>query len=90
MPKSKSRQATVVFSPSGKQGRFPTGSTVLQVARELGVDLDSICGGRARCGRCQVDIMDGEFPKEGIVSSASHLSPISSVEKRCQELAPST
>jgi hypothetical protein len=50
--------ALIVFSPSGKRGRFPLGTPVLQAARELGVDIDSICGGRARCGRCQVEAVE--------------------------------
>jgi uncharacterized 2Fe-2S/4Fe-4S cluster protein (DUF4445 family) len=44
----------VLFTPSGRQGEFPSGVNVLDAARTLGVDLDSICGGRGLCGRCQV------------------------------------
>ena len=64
----------VVFTPSGKRGRVAQGTTVLQAARELGVDLDSVCGGRAICGRCQVTLSEGAFPKHGIESRADHLS----------------
>ena len=64
----------VVFTPSGKRGRIAQGTTVLQAARELGVDLDSVCGGRAICGRCQVTLSEGAFPKHGIESRADHLS----------------
>ena len=46
----------VVFSPSGRRGSFAQGTTVLDAARALGVDLDSVCGGRGICGRCQVMI----------------------------------
>lgn len=65
----------VIFTPSGRRGRFADGTTVLDAARALGVDLDSVCGGRGLCGRCQVRPGEGEFPKHGIVSSGSHLSP---------------
>ena len=68
------RDPLVVFSPSGKRGRFPVGTTVLQAARKLGVDLDSVCGGRAICGRCQVTVTEGELSKHGIRSSAASLS----------------
>lgn len=44
----------VVFTPSGRRGVVPAGTTVLEAARRLGVDLDSVCGGRGICGRCQV------------------------------------
>ena len=46
----------VLFTPSGRQGVFPAGVNVLDAARSLGVDLDSICGGRGLCGRCQVQL----------------------------------
>jgi uncharacterized 2Fe-2S/4Fe-4S cluster protein (DUF4445 family) len=65
----------VIFTPSGRRGRFADGTTVLDAARALGVDLDSVCGGRGLCGRCQVRPGEGEFPKHGIASSGSHLSP---------------
>ncbi|MEM7285605.1 MAG: 2Fe-2S iron-sulfur cluster-binding protein [Actinomycetota bacterium] len=45
----------VVFTPSGLQGTVPEGTTVLEAARELGVDLDTVCGGRGICGRCQIE-----------------------------------
>jgi len=75
----------IVFSPSGKRGRFPHGTPVLQAARELGVDIDSICGGRARCGRCQVEAVEGSFAKENIVSSPDHLSEMGETELYCLE-----
>lgn len=65
----------VIFTPSGRRGRVPDGTTILDAARALGVDLDSVCGGRGLCGRCQVRPGEGEFPKLGITSSGGHLSP---------------
>jgi uncharacterized 2Fe-2S/4Fe-4S cluster protein (DUF4445 family) len=44
----------VTFTPSGLSGSVPTATSVLDAARMLGVDLDSVCGGRGICGRCQV------------------------------------
>ncbi len=74
--------ALVVFTPSGRRGRFPLGTSVLQAARELGVDIDSVCGGRALCGRCQVSLSEGEFAKLGVTSRAAHLSEVNAVEAR--------
>ncbi len=71
----------VVFTPSGKRGRFPAGTQLLQAARSLGVDVDSVCGGRALCGRCQVLVMEGDFPKHGVSSHAAHLSALSEAEQ---------
>ena len=73
--------ALVVFTPSGRRGRFERGTTVLDAARSLGVDLDSVCGGRGICGRCQVAVDEGEHAKHGITSTPSHLSGISEVER---------
>jgi uncharacterized 2Fe-2S/4Fe-4S cluster protein (DUF4445 family) len=82
---SHSGEPLVVFSPSGKRGRFPVGTAVLQAARSLGVDIDSVCGGRALCGRCQVTVAEGELAKHGIVSRAENLSPTSAAENRHRE-----
>ena len=65
----------VVFTPSGLQGTVPKGTTVLEAARELGVDLDTVCGGRGICGRCQVEPSVGSFAKWAIDVEADHLSP---------------
>ena len=83
--KRETRQAIVVFSPSGKRGRFPIGTAVLQAARELGVDIDSVCGGRACCGHCQVEPVEGRFAKEGIVSQGTHLSDLTGDENFCRQ-----
>ena len=72
----------VVFLPSGLRGRFPRGTQLLQAARELGVDLDSVCGGRGLCTRCQVRIGAGVFAKHAISSSPDHLTPASEAELR--------
>ena len=49
--------ARLVFTPSGKRGDFPIGTPVLQAARRLGVDIDSLCGGNGMCGRCQIVVI---------------------------------
>ncbi|MGJ4858909.1 ASKHA domain-containing protein [Labrys sp. La1] len=72
----------VFFAPSGKRGRFPEGTSVLEAARKLGVDLDSVCGGRGICGRCQIEVGDGKFPKLGIVSAPEHVTEWNAVEER--------
>jgi len=79
------RQVKIVFSPSGKHGKFPVGTSVLQAARELGVDIDSTCGGRALCGRCQVEPVEGTYAKEGIISSPDHLSDLTQDEQYCRK-----
>ena len=84
--------AKVVFTPAGRRGTFPLGTSVLDAARELGVDIASICGGRGLCGRCQVLCSEGDFPKHGIVSKNEHLSSFTATERdygaRRKPLAP--
>jgi len=72
----------VVFMPSGRRGIFPKGTALLSAARSLGVDIDSVCGGRGLCGRCQISCMSGSFPKHEITSSQDHLSVLSETEKK--------
>ena len=78
-------EAQIVFTPSGRRGRFPVGTAVLDAARALGVDLDSVCGGRGICGRCQVVQSVGEFSKHGLSSRPEHLSEFGAVERRYHE-----
>ncbi|MGH1329588.1 MAG: ASKHA domain-containing protein [Paracoccaceae bacterium] len=72
----------VIFMPSGKRGHFAAGTPVLTAARQLGVDLDSVCGGRGICSKCQVQPSFGEFPKHGLTARIEALSPINAVEER--------
>jgi uncharacterized 2Fe-2S/4Fe-4S cluster protein (DUF4445 family) len=73
-------EASILFMPSGLRGQVPIGTTVLQAAQRLGVDLESICGGQGKCRKCQVLPQQGEFSKHGIVSRADHLSELTETE----------
>jgi uncharacterized 2Fe-2S/4Fe-4S cluster protein (DUF4445 family) len=77
-----SEDALIVFTPSGRRGRFALGTPILTAARSLGVDIDSVCGGRAMCGRCQITLSEGEFAKHGITSRREHLTAVNEVETR--------
>ncbi len=72
----------VVFMPSGRRGHVAVGTTVLDAARELGVDLDSVCGGRGICSKCQVAPQFGEFAKLKVHSREGSLSAWNAVEER--------
>ena len=76
----------VVFLPSGRRGVFSVGTPVLTAARSLGVDIDSVCGGRAVCGRCQVSVGVGEYAKLKISSQEHHLTSASETEKRYERI----
>ncbi|PSL19292.1 ASKHA domain-containing protein [Shimia abyssi] len=72
----------VIFTPSGKRGNFPVGTPILTAARQLGVDLDSVCGGRGICSKCQITPSYGEFPKHGVTVAENALSDWNKVEER--------
>ncbi|MQQ07068.1 DUF4445 domain-containing protein [Epibacterium sp. SM1979] len=77
--------ALVVFTPTGKRGRFPVGTPILTAARQLGVDLDSVCGGRGICSKCQITPSYGEFAKHGVTVSEDALSAWNAVEQRYKD-----
>ncbi len=77
--------ALVIFTPSGKRGRFPLGTPVLTAARQLGVDLDSVCGGRGICSKCQITPGYGEFSKHGVTVAPNALSEWNAVEQRYKD-----
>jgi uncharacterized 2Fe-2S/4Fe-4S cluster protein (DUF4445 family) len=76
----------VLFMPSGKRGRFPVGTPILDAARSLGVYVESVCGGRATCGRCQVSVQEGNFAKHKIVSSLENISVKGPKEERYESI----
>ncbi len=75
-------KALVIFTPSGKRGRFEIGTPVLTAARQLGVDLDSVCGGRGICSKCQISPGFGNFPKHGLNVAETAVSEWNAVEER--------
>ena len=86
-PKKKSmadiqEKVKIVFTPSGKRGSFEGGTKVLDAARQLGVDIDSVCGGRAICGRCQINVLVGDFAKHNIHSDFDSVTDITEAEKK--------
>jgi uncharacterized 2Fe-2S/4Fe-4S cluster protein (DUF4445 family) len=70
----------VVFTPSGLDGVVQDGVTVLEAARQLGADIDSVCGGRGICGRCQITPSVGVFAKWGITATPESLSGLAETE----------
>ena len=73
---------TIIFTPSGIRGEVPEGTSVLEAARSLGVDLDSVCGGRGICSKCQITPGKGEFPKFAITVGDDAISEWNEVEER--------
>lgn len=72
--------AQIVFTPSGIRGDVEVGTDILSAARTLGADLDTVCGGNGECGRCKIQVSEGNFPKFQIQSLQTHLSPTGSAD----------
>lgn len=78
---------TLILMPSGRRGQVQHGQTVLDAARELGVEIESICGGRQTCDKCRVIVAEGHFDKHGIESKDDHLTPRTEEERAMLEKA---
>ena len=76
------RKFQIIFQPSGKIGNVLEGRTILEASRELGVEIESICGGERSCGKCKVKLEQGFFEKYGIKSNPEHLSTFTEGEEK--------
>lgn len=47
-------EVSVTFLPGAMTIKTPTGSTVLDAAREAGIPLEAYCGGKGTCGKCRI------------------------------------
>ncbi|HEY9153085.1 MAG TPA: ASKHA domain-containing protein [Anaerolineales bacterium] len=72
---------TVILQPSGRRGQVEEGKSVREAARELGVEIESICAENATCGKCAVLVEEGRFERYGIESKRENLSAVGSAEK---------
>ncbi|RLC86133.1 MAG: ferredoxin [Chloroflexi bacterium] len=48
------------FEPIGRRGECSPDQSLLDCARQLGVDLVNFCGGAGTCGRCKVQVIEGD------------------------------
>jgi len=62
----RSKEHMVMFMPDGKAVAVTGGTTILEAARLAGIELDAVCGGEGKCGRCRVrpegPVKGGESP----------------------------
>ncbi|NTV42209.1 MAG: DUF4445 domain-containing protein [Syntrophobacteraceae bacterium] len=64
----------VIFQPSGRRGEVEQGITLIEASRQLGVDIEALCGEKKVCGKCKVRIEEGVFEKYGVHSSKTSVS----------------
>jgi uncharacterized 2Fe-2S/4Fe-4S cluster protein (DUF4445 family) len=82
MTPSRDQRHTVIFQPSGSRGSVDDGKTIMEASRELGVDIEGICGEKATCGKCKVRIEEGYFEKYGVESKIEAVSPIGEGDRK--------
>lgn len=73
---------TLIFTPSGLKATAQTDETVYDVALRAGVDIQSICGGKGLCKRCQVELEPGTHAKFGITATENSLKKLTPTEKK--------
>ena len=64
----------VIFQPSARRGLVEEGTNLIEASRQLGVDIEALCGEKKVCGKCKIRIEEGSFEKFGITSNRSHAS----------------
>ncbi len=78
----------IILQPSGRRGQIDEGTSVRSAARELGVEIESICAENATCGKCMVLIEEGRYEKYNIDSKRENLSPVGTEERAYLERRP--
>jgi uncharacterized 2Fe-2S/4Fe-4S cluster protein (DUF4445 family) len=78
----------IILQPSGSRGQADKGTSVRTAARELGVEIESICAENGTCGKCIVLIEDGRFEKYNIESKRENVSPVTPQERKYFESRP--
>ncbi len=70
----------IILQPSGSRGQVDEGQSIRSAAREMGVEIESICAENATCGKCMVLIEEGRFEKYNMDSRRDHVSPVTNEE----------
>lgn len=74
--------AKIIFQPSGRRGEVKKGINIIEASRQLGVDIETLCGEKKVCGKCKVRIQKGTFEKFGVISDLDHAGPWQEEEKK--------
>lgn len=65
----KTDKVKLIFQPSGRRGEVDKGVSIIEASRQLGVDIESLCGEKKICGKCLIRIEEGFFEKYDIKSN---------------------
>ncbi len=83
-----SRKFKVIFQPAGRRGEIEEGTTILEAAQRLGVDLEALCGNKKVCGKCKVRIEEGYFEKDNMLSGMQHVTPLEPTPDEMKHIKP--
>jgi len=59
MAREEAGKARVAFVPDGSAVEVERGATLLEACRRAGIEIDAVCGGEGKCGRCKVKVDGG-------------------------------
>jgi uncharacterized 2Fe-2S/4Fe-4S cluster protein (DUF4445 family) len=74
------KKHNIILQPSGSRGQVEEGQSIRSAARDLGVEIESICAENATCGKCMVLIEEGRFEKYNIDSRRENVSAMTPEE----------
>ncbi len=60
------------FQPLGRKTRPRPGTTLLDLANDAGVSIESICGSTGKCGKCKVIVRSGSSHINSVNNSEKH------------------
>jgi uncharacterized 2Fe-2S/4Fe-4S cluster protein (DUF4445 family) len=61
---------TIDFEPIGRREKCPASQSLLESARQMNVDIVSICGGIGSCDRCKIQIVSGKVTEPTLEEEA--------------------
>ncbi len=53
----------VLFDPINREVKAQRGDVLLDIMREAGIRIESLCGGKGQCGKCKVILERGEVER---------------------------
>lgn len=61
-----SRTVHVTFQPTGRTFDIPYNQTLFEAAAQIGVEVDTVCGGNGTCGKCKVRFTENPPPPKPV------------------------
>ena len=62
----KNGTAKIIFQPSGRRGEVEKGINIIEASRQIGVDIETLCGEKMVCGKCKVELRKAPLKNSGL------------------------